>query len=151
MRIFNETVVVGLFDSAKDAEKAVTDLDKQGFSPQSDDEIEVIDKTNLEGGIPIDKQGEGEGVAVPPPTGTAGPVGPVTPSKPVETPEADVRSIEMSVKDRLTDRGVDDEEAEYFARQAARGNTLIVVETSKERAPKALNILEQANARGAIS
>lgn len=151
MRIFGERVVVGLFDNAKDAEKAVTDLDEHGFSPQSDDKIEVIDQTNLEDGIPIDKQGEGEGVAVPPPTGTAGPVGPVTPTKPVEIPEADAQSIEVSVKDKLTNWGVDEEEADYFARQAARGNTLIVVETSKDQASKALDILEKANARGAIS
>lgn len=125
--------VVGLFSSGKDAERAMNELDKQGFDVENH-KIQVIDQSRLMAEQPVEMTGKGEGVAVTPNTG------PTFPIPPVSIPESDAKTVETNARAMLTDLGVDEEEASFYAGHVAHSSTLIVLEADEERAAQALNI-----------
>jgi len=52
------------------------------------------------------------------------------------------------VKRNLARPGLPHEEADFFASHVSRGNPLVIVETSADRAQEALDIMKEASARG---
>ena len=136
MKIFNHETVVGIFDSGKNVERAVTKLHDMGFGKENNDEIRVIDQFN------INEQASTEMLIVAPAPGAMGPAGTAIPVE--EQTGPDVGVTEQDARRALDNLGLDDEEAQYYARQIAHGAKLLVVETDSERAKEILDILKQA-------
>lgn len=144
MQIFNHKTVVGLFDNDKDVEQAVAQLQESGFGQEGDDSLQIIDEHRLAQETPIDAPGR-KIIARPGP-GVAS-AGPAVEFNPVTEAGTEASNIERSTYQALTDRGLGDEEASFYARQVTRGNSLVIAETTKERAAKAADIMNQAGAK----
>lgn len=140
MKIFNDKTVVALFDADKNVEKAVAQLQAHGFGSKDEQEIQIVDKHRLSQEMPINVSGEGpmlranRGV-------TAG--APATVYQPAAKAGTEAAAIERSAHQVLFELGLNSEEAAFFARHVARGNSLVIVDTTKERANEALNIVQQ--------
>jgi hypothetical protein len=142
--IFNNKTVVGLFDNDKDMETALDQLQKLGFGPEDEASLEIIDQYRLAQETPIDALG-GEIPAQP----KRGLVvdGAAVGYNPITDAGLEIGNIEQRTHEVLTDRGLGDEEAWFYARQVARGNSLIIIETDQEQTVEAADLLKQAGAR----
>jgi hypothetical protein len=138
--------VVGLFDSAKDIEDIMDKLIAHELG--EDDTPTIIDHEQFKPEIETEEQ-VGEGVASPAP-GTITTAGPAV-VQPTETPGTDRAIVEKEAKATLVNLGVDNEEANFFARQVARGSTLLVVKTSETTAAEAKSIIDDKSSRSSIS
>jgi hypothetical protein len=145
MDLFDSKVVVGLFDNDEDLDQAVAKLQEHGFG-QGDDEIQLVDGRRLPQETPASTQNQR--IVVSPATGSGGQLAGSVAA--FDLGDADMN--ETNLETRLTEMGVDNEEATFYARQVKRGNALVIVETDEEeRGIEALNIMKQANAKGSIS
>jgi hypothetical protein len=137
MSIFhNNKTVVGVFDGDQEAEQAINILSKQGYGLEdSGDHIEVIDQYRFTNS----SVSPDEVLAVPPPLGANNPPGMVVTSDNPQNPG----EMEGMVKRELTDKGLEEDEAAYFARHVARGGVLVVLETTAERAEQASAIVDR--------
>lgn len=165
MTTATDHTVVALYDSRSDAERAVDDLFKEGFS---DSQISFVTNERSHGSSgddphlgPIESTGSGVG----PGTGIAvgsiagffaglvalaipgiGPilaVGPLTAGVMGATAGAAVGGITGALKRH----GVDDESAERFSQHVAKGGCLVTVHAPAERASRAAEILDNHDAR----
>jgi hypothetical protein len=129
-------IIVGVFDDDQEAERAINLLSRQGYGiKDKGDHIEVIDQHRFAAsGTIVD-----EVLAVPPPLGANNPPGMGVDRDTRYTPT----EMEEAVKQDLLDRGLEEDEAIYFARHVARGGVLLVLETSEERAAQASAVIEQ--------
>lgn len=138
----NNKTIVGLFDNDKYMEEAITKLQEQGFG-KDNEKFHIIDEAHLKQQAPA---------VTPTPTIPSGqphagtvPVSNVDDLMPGED-NTPVR-IERSVYDMLTDLGLEEAEATFYARHVARGSSLVVLKTDQEHASKAIGIMEQFDAR----
>lgn len=147
MNIFdNKKTVVGLFSSTGDADKVLNELQDRGFGAKdSDSKLEVIDQFRLTGETDADTASE-RVVAAP-----SSPAGPVTTGGPYGTEQAEESVEQQNVRETLTDMGVNNEDASFYARQVVRGNTLIVVQADEDKAKEALELIKQVQARASMS
>ena len=143
MHILDQTeIVIGLFDSERDVEQTIAELNKLGLN-QKDGDLELIDQDRLTSKIPLsstpDTQNTQRAVGI----GTAvGPTG-VTRSEFVESPTLQQRS-----EQRLVEVGVAGEEATFFARHIARGSTVLVVKAgNREQADEVVHLMQAGPAR----
>lgn len=142
--IFSNKSVVGLFDNDKDVEKALGELHKHGFGEENDDEINVLEHPfNVPAGPGENVEQATEGSTVQAATAAGSQAVPL----PGQTPADTYNDLEK----RLHSLGVSRDEATYYAQQAARGTTLVVVKTDSDRATNVSHIMEQTNARSSIS
>ncbi len=144
MQIFNKTTVVGLFGSDYEIEEAVAQLQEHNLDRGNGTKLEIIDDNRLSQELPSEAAGR---KAVPQPgtnVAAGGPAVLFTPTKDVGT---DKNNIEQGAYDLLTDRGLDNEEAAFYARHVARGNKLVILETEEEKAAQASDIMRAAGAR----
>jgi hypothetical protein len=148
MDLFSNKTVIGLFDNQEDLGQALSKLHKQGFGEKEDDLV-LIDEHHLAGANPFMQQGlmeQGQQFIVAPASssgvGGAAVVGDA--SMPDEVSET-------ALEEKLTDLGIDESEADFYARQVNRGNTLLVVETDDEQAQKVYDIMREANGKSSIS
>jgi hypothetical protein len=148
MNIFNDKTVVGLFDTDQAVEVAITELHKQGFG-QEEDEIRIVDENRLSQETPIGPLTQGAGAAIPGP-GPTRPVGPLE-TKELEPTIPESAATERKVKELLTDKGFGNEEASFYAQHVRRGSALVIVKTTEEQAPKALDIMKRANAKASMA
>lgn len=146
MQLFNNNIAVGLFDSDQDVEKAVSQLQERGFGAENDETIQIIDEHRLTTETPIDVPSQNILAQTNP--GMGG-VAPAVEFNPVSAAgaEAGAGAIERSTLEFLQDKGLGEEESSYYARQVARGNSLVVVETTEERAAKAADLMNETGAR----
>lgn len=130
MKIFNSKTIVGLFDSDVDVENATKALQAQGIDKDEDTDIEIYDSRRLaqEKEVMTTK-----GTLAAPSSAGAGRTA-VAVSKPDDS-SSEKGQIELKMIDVLTGHGLDDSEAEFFARRVAHGSKLILVDTTKEMAP----------------
>lgn len=144
MQIFNHKTVVGLFDHDQAIEQAVGQLQKSGFDQEDDDALQIIDQHRLAQESPI----EGSGRSIMPQPRHSSPVGgTAAPFNLITEAGTEASNIERSTYHALTDRGVGQEEAWFYARQVARGSSLVIIEATKERAAQAAGIMNQAGAK----
>jgi hypothetical protein len=131
----NKTIV-GIFDDDQEAERAINLLSQQGFGVKDNgDHIEVIDQHRFAAsGTIVD-----EVLAVPPPLGANNPPGMGVNRDSRYNPT----EMEQAIKYDLLDRGLEEDEAGYFARHVIRGGVLLVLETNEERAAQASAVIEQ--------
>lgn len=144
MKIFNQKNVIGLFDRDKDVEKVVDALQKRGFGEDNDDEIRIIDRHRLPQEIPVDVPEQ----QIIPQTGTGhsplpGPGG--TMFDPIDDAGIESESIQDTVREYLVSMGLGDEEARFHAMHVARGSSLVVVDTTKDRAVEAEEVMSQVH------
>jgi len=144
MHIFNHKTVVGLFDSDQDVEQAVAQLQESGFGQEDDNALRIIDRHRLTQESPIDAPGQE--ALIQPQQGLSA-SGPAVIYNPITEAGTEANNVERYTHQALTDSGLGDEEASFYARQVARDNSLVLVETTKERAAEAANIMSQAGAR----
>lgn len=147
MKIFNSKTVVGLFDRGKDIEKAIDQLQKQGFGQDDEKEVRIIDERHLAQEMPVDVVGQ-RIIAQPDKGLAAG--NPAVLYDPGSQAGVEAGTVERNAQEVLTRLGIDDREASFFAQHIARGNSVVVVETSEERAAEALKIMQQANATALV-
>lgn len=142
--IFDNKTVVGLFDNDTDVEQTLTELRKHGFGEENNDQIKVLEHPLDMPTGPGDKVEQAtEGATVQAASAAGSQAVPV----PGQTPADTHRDLEK----KLHNLGVSSNETEYYAQQAVRGNTLVVVKTDSDRATKVSSIMEQTNTRSSIS
>jgi hypothetical protein len=141
MRIYNNETVVGVFDSDKNVDQAISKLAKIGLSQDNDDEIQVVDQSLIDQQPTVDTPA----VTAAPAPGTASPGAAVIAGKSAEQGNQG-SAIQSSIEDMLEKLDVDGDEATFYARQVARGAKLMVVKTDAEHAPLALDIFKQSGA-----
>lgn len=123
-------------------------MHNQGFG-QEEDEIQIIDKNCLSQETPIGSLDHSTGVTAPAP-GTTGPAGPFASGESGPTiPESE--ATERQVTELLTDGGLGNEEASFYAQHVRRGSALVIFETTEKRAPEGLEIMTQANAKASMA
>lgn len=144
MQIFNKTTIVGLFGSDQEVEKAVAQLQEHNLDKGRDNALQIIDDNRLNQEMPT--QAAGRKAVSQPGTGVAagGPAVLFTPAKEVGTEK---NNIERSAYQFLTGEGLGNEEASFYARHLARGNKLVILKTSEDKASKASEIMRAAGAR----
>jgi len=148
MAIFDGKTIVGLFDRERDAERAIAELERAGFDTKDEKKLCVLERHRLEQQAPAPVRGKGE--PPPPPLGTRVPESLVGGTYNPAIPAGDEPvSVEKAVRDRLTRAGIPEAEAGFLARNVAEGAVLVLVETSKDRAAAAWDLLAQADARDA--
>jgi hypothetical protein len=137
MSLFEKTVA-GLFDNEQALQKAVHDLQKQGF--EREEHIRVIDEERLAAEKPFLKPVEDSKS----PTRVVGTGTAVGPSGVTNATDADFPTVEAVAKDTLREVGIGPEEAAFFARQIGRGNSVVIVDTVEEQeAQQAFTILQK--------
>jgi len=148
MDLFSNKTVAGLFDNQEDLGQVLSKLHDQGFGEDEDDLV-LIDEHHLAGANPFMQQGLGQQSQqfIVAPTSASGVGGAAIVGD--ESLADDVS--ETALEDRLTGLGIDEEEANFYARQVNRGNTLLVVETDDDAAQQVYNIMRGANAKSSIS
>ena len=149
MNILNRTkTVVGLFSSDEEISQVINTLAEHGLDVTDTDEVLVIDDTYLpEPGL---DNPDMEFAGAPGSDRTESEVqeGTIESFSPLYSGS---KGSEENMRDDLIGMGVGEEEATFFARQAVRGNPLVVVQVGHDRAQDIRTILEQANARTAVS
>jgi hypothetical protein len=144
MSIFNNSTVVGLFDNGKDVENALARLQEYGFGRDDEDEIQIIDEHRLAQELPVDTLGQ-RIIAQPDHGLAAG--SPAAVYDPDSQAGVAAGTLERNAQEVLTGMGIGESEASFFARHIARGNPVVVVDTTEERASEAFKIMREANAR----
>lgn len=136
----NDKVVLSLFDSGADADKAVQALAEHDFG----DEVQVFDRGRMKGETPVD-----EPSVVASPAVEIGSGGSVIHTPDVDTEEnaagSEETALTAEMHDKLTRLGVGKEEATFYARRVAGGSVLVVVET--DRIKEAQEVLESMSGR----
>lgn len=145
MSIFSsKKIVVGLFGSEREAEQAMDLLFRHGIGGKdSADEVELLDQNNFSG-LAADTD---TAVAMPAPTGSNNPIGLVPV---VDDSDPNPRSAELAIKQELMARGVDESQAIFFARRAARDGVLVVVETDEDRTDQIAALMRQAGVQETV-
>lgn len=144
MKIFNEKTVVGLFDNDSAVEEALSTLQERGFGEEDEDDIRVIDQNRLPIETPINQPVQSSGPILPGTADAAASRSTVVSSG----EEPDRATVRAEVKRNLADLGLSEDESDFFADHVSRGNPLVIVETSADRAQEALDIMQQANVTG---
>lgn len=138
MNPLRHKTVAALFDNQQALQKAVHELQKQGFERK--EHIIVLDEDRVAAENPLLKPDE-DSQSSPRLVGTGTAVGPrgVT-----NATDADFPTIETVAKDKLREAGLGLEEAAFFARQIDRGNSVVIVEIEEEQqTQQAFKILQQ--------
>jgi hypothetical protein len=146
MTLFNNNeTVLGLFGNTKNMEKAINNLSEQGLV-NDEEKLQIIDEQHLKQQAPdiatapsvVPQQAHTDTV-------------PVGIEEIIKSGEDNANRVERNSHDMLTDFGLDDAEAKFYARHVARGNSLVILEIDKEQASKATDILEQFDATTLIT
>jgi hypothetical protein len=165
MAIASDTrTVVGVFNSVQDAQAAVRDLEAQGISR---DEISIVANKNAVGydtisSVDRDKASDvvadaGIGAAIGGVGGlllsaagalTIPVIGPILAAGPIAAAltGAGIGAAAGGLIGALTESGVPEEHARYYAEGVRRGDVLVTVRTDNSRTDKVCNILDTHNA-----
>jgi hypothetical protein len=141
MGIFDKTQpVVGLFSDDADVQRVVERLQAKGYGLEDEEDFVIIDRSWVEAEI----SGGGRGMAVPAGDGSSGSVAVVPqPFDPGQTRWESTQEGVEAIKSAITDTGVDDEAAEFFAQRVARGATVIVVQADEEEVGEIQRLFEE--------
>lgn len=142
MSIFSsKKTVIGLFGNEREAEQAMNLLLQHGIGGKdSADKVELMDQYRFSA-LAADTD---TAVAMPAPTGSNNPIGLVPV---VDDSAPNPRSAQLAIKQELLDKGVDENQATFFARRAAQDGVLVVVEIDEGRAEQAAVCMRQAGAQ----
>jgi stress response protein YsnF len=159
-----EKTVVGLFDEMRDAERAVSELEREGI-PRSDISVLAGNESGRYGQYlePADKTGKkvatgaGAGAAIGGGLGLVAGLtalaipgfGPIIAAGPIAAAltGAGIGAATGGLIGGLTSSGVSREDAEYYAEGVRRGGVLVTVKTDEGLADRAADILDGAGAR----
>jgi len=163
MAIANKTnTVVGVFNSVTDAQRAVSALESEGISR---DQISVIankNATGYESGEGVDKASDvvadaGIGAAIGGVGGlllsvagaiTLPVIGPILAAGPIAAAltGAGIGAAAGGLVGALTESGIPEEHAKYYAEGVRRGDVLVTVSADSSRIDRVRDILDQYNA-----
>jgi hypothetical protein len=131
-------IVLGLFNDDAGVKQAITQLHHHGFGQDKGDDIKVIDQSYLEiesSNAPNRKVKRQEATAD---SERANIV-----FDPVTGFHLNPDAVAKGAAKALDHLGVADEEADFYGKRIARGETLVVVETSEDRAPEVSRVIKQ--------
>lgn len=163
MAIANQTkTIVGVFNSVGDAHAAVHDLEAQGI-PR--DEISVVANKNAAGYETMESRDKASDVVADAGIGaaiggvgglllsaagalTVPVIGPILAAGPIAAAltGAGIGAAAGGLIGALTESGVPEEEAKYYAEGVRRGDVLVTVRVDEARANRVCNILDQHDA-----
>ena len=126
------TTIVGIFDNARDLDKAVERLDRAGFEDTVYDEA-IVGEEAVNVGPPVFAPGSAPAVVW-------GSAEPALPSKP------DLYSIVRAFKAHLAHYHLPDEMIEAYATTFFHNGEFVLVRTDNERAEQVMEILRECGA-----
>jgi len=133
------TKIIGLFEDKQDLACAVKGLYNRGFNQE---EIEVIAPNPISQRRLMSRQDRRVAASVGPSFVSSVAIPYNSPSK----TGTDSGSIAIDLMGRLTNMGVPEAEACFYAVNVKRGNALLIVQSCQERVSIAHRIMRQANA-----
>ena len=139
------TKVTGLFDTEKDANQAISALSKTDFGEVLSvvSQNQMIQEPKAADAVQFLKESSGEEDRGTLGKGTLPGFLPGLRSKTGRT----IQEIsEKDIRDTLTSKGVDSDEAIFYASAIKRGGTLVIVEVKEEQQDSVLEILSEFNA-----
>src|SRR5688572_15852369 len=131
MDIFNNhKTIIAVFDNDQQLEQATQQLNNRGLIPEEDDQFVVIDHASDD---TVDPEGRPFVVpaAVPTNTGGSGIGGVPVILNPVQHSD-DLVDNRYDTQSWLTDKGLDDDAASYYAMQVKRGGKVLILEADKD-------------------
>jgi len=146
--------VIGVFNSRKDAEQAVTQLRQQGFSTE---EINIVSKKKGEGGKEYVDDDISDGALTGGTLGGIGGlilgagalaipgVGPIIAAGPIAA--ALSGAVAGGLAGGLIDWGIPAEVSRHYEHEVAEGGTLAVIRTTQQKVDQAAQILRQFGAK----
>ncbi len=141
MNVFNNTTIIGIFNSEKDLGDAIKALQERDFGKEGQ-ELRVLDQTRMSQDALV--QEDKPDVIVPPISGSGTPLPAYGPMNQATGSETEV--MRENVQRELEKLGLDSGEAAFYADKVPTGNALLIVETDEERTEEALSIMKEANA-----
>ncbi|MBI1879704.1 MAG: hypothetical protein HYR94_16035 [Chloroflexi bacterium] len=145
MNILNhQRTVVGLFSNEANIEQVLNNLQDSGFYDRKETEVILIDQNYL-----IQTLAEAPYLKITETSHGGRDASAILGAADARLPLASAETFSASnIIDTLTDMGIENEEAAYFALQVTRGNPLLAIRTNQEHAEEVLRIVEKADARG---
>ncbi len=153
MGIFNNhKTIVAVFDNDQQLEQVTQQLNNRGLIPEDDDRFTIVDHASDD---PVDPEGRAFPVpAAVPAAGTTSGSGlggvPVI-LNPVHHPDDDLVDNRYDAQSWLTDKGLDDDAASYYAMQIKRGGKVLILETDKDHVSEIVNLIEPLSERVTVA
>jgi len=152
MGIFNNhKTIVAVFDSDQELEQVTQQLNNRGLIPEDDDQFVVIDHAADD---TVDTEGRPFPVPAAVPAGTAsgsGLVGLPVILNPVRHADDDQLDNGYDAQSWLTDKGLDDDAASYYAMQIKRGSKVLILEADKDHVSEIVNLIEPLSERVTVA
>jgi len=152
MGIFNNhKTIVAVFDNDQQLEQVTQQLNSRGLIPEDDDQFMIIDHADDS----VDPEGRPFPVpAAVPAAGTTSGSGlggvPII-LNPVPHPDDDLVDNRYDAQSWLTDKGLDDDAASYYAMQIKRGGKVLILETDKDHVSEIVNLIEPVSERVTVA
>lgn len=151
MAIFNDhKTIIAVFDSDQQLEQATQQLNNRGLIPKDDDHFTIIDHDSDDA---VDSEGRPFPIpaAVPATPGGTGLAGVPVILNPVHHPDNDQIDNGWDTQEWLTGKGLDAEEASYYAMQVKHGGKVLVLETDKDYVSEIVNLIEPMSERVTVA
>jgi hypothetical protein len=151
MSIFsNNKTIIAVFDSDQQLEQATQQLNNRGLIPKDDDRFTIIDHDSDDA---VDSEGRPFVLpaAVPTATSGSGLAGVPVILNPAHHTDDDQVDNRYDTQGWLTGKGLDDEEASYYAMQVKRGGKVLILETDKDYVSEIVNLIEPMSERVTVA
>jgi hypothetical protein len=151
MSIFsNHKTIVAVFDSDQELEQVTQQLNSRGLIPEDEDAFTIIDPA-ADDAVASEDRPFAVPAAIPTNTGGSGIGGVPVILNPVHHTDDNRIDNSYDTESWLTDKGLDDDDASYYAMQVKRGGKVLILEADKDHVSEIVNLIEPMSERVTVA